>query len=88
MADQIGKSGYPEDGGADEKLDYLASNISQTNLFESDRKVGCDPVWRLGADGSLSINAARVRPAPPQGYFLGFVKPLVEQIRTLLLRLR
>ncbi len=32
MADQSGKGGYPQDGGADEKPDYLANQVTQVDL--------------------------------------------------------
>lgn len=85
---KVVEAGFPVSGGADEKLDYLASNISQTRLLESDRKGDGDPIWRLEKDGSISINAVRVHPALPQGGFRVFAKPLVARIHMLLSRFR
>lgn len=88
MTDKKNEPGFPVDGGADEKIDYLANKISQARLVESDRKLSGEPVWRIEQGGTISISAAQIRPVRPQGCPLGFVKSLEARIRRLLLRFR
>lgn len=88
MTDKKIEPGYPVDGGADEKIDYLASKISQARLVESDRKLSGEPVWRIEKNGTISISAAQIRPERPQGCLLVFAKSLEARIRKLLSRFR
>lgn len=53
---------FPVDGGADEKLAYLANQIPQTNLVESGARL-MGPVWALCEDGSIRFIGAQVRAA-------------------------
>lgn len=82
------ESGFPVDGGADDKLAYLAKQIGPGAMFSSDREIDGQPVWSLMNDGSFVLNGAQVRSVRRQGCFRALAKLLLAPIRTLLSRLR
>lgn len=86
MADKNVESGFPVDGGADEKLAYLTKQISTAVMFSSDRKIDGKPVWSLMSDGSFALNGALVRSVPKPGCFRAGVKSLLVRLRTHLSR--
>ena len=86
MADKNVESGFPVDGGADEKLAYLAEQIAPGVMFSSDREIAGRPVWSLMNDGSFALNGALVRSVPKPGCFRAGVKSLLVRLRTHLSR--
>ncbi len=82
MADKKFESGFPVDGGADEKLAYLTQQIAPGVMFSSDREVDGKPVWSLMCDGSFELNGALVGSARPRGCFRARVKSLLARLRT------
>jgi len=53
MADKSVESGFPVDGGVDEKLAYLTKQISPDELKSDALSGNGEPVWVLCGDGSL-----------------------------------
>ena len=88
MADKSVESGFPVDGGADEKLAYLTQQIAPGVMFSSNREIDGQPVWSLMNVGSFVLNGAQVRSVRLQGCFRALAKSLLAPIRTLLSRLR
>jgi hypothetical protein len=88
MADKIVESGFPVDGGADEKLAHITKQIALGAMFSSDREIDGQPVWSLMNDGSFVLNGAQIRSVRRQGCFRALAKSLLAPIRTLLSRLR
>jgi hypothetical protein len=88
MADKSVESGFPVDGGADEKLAYLTKQISKGAMLSSDREINGQPVWSLMSDGSFALNGAQVRSVQQRGCFRALSKSLSAPIRKLLSLLR
>lgn len=86
MADKNVESGFPVDGGVDEKLAYLTKQIAPGVMFSSDREINGQPVWSLMNDGGFVLNGAQVRSAPKPGCFRAGVKSLLVRLRTHLSR--
>lgn len=61
MADKNVESGFPVDGGADEKIAYLANQIAPTELNSDALSGHGEPVWVLCADGSLRFANAVIK---------------------------
>lgn len=53
MANKNVESGFPVEGGADEKLAYLTKQISPVELKSDALSGNGEPVWVLCGDGSL-----------------------------------
>lgn len=47
---------YPEQGGATEKLDYLASRLTESSLHAAAQCPCGLPAWALSKEGHLRIN--------------------------------
>lgn len=88
MADKSVESGFPVDGGADEKLAYLTQQIAPGVMFSSNREIDGHPVWSLMNDGRFVLNGAQVRSVRQQGCFRAVARSLSALLRKSLSRFR